>query len=120
SVMASGGDFQMGAKLSVKGYGAAKTVDLVLKKEGEAINYIPVELKEENLRIILKQVDPMSKKADIIISKLSGSMADVHEHKEVLSISASVKPFVSLVWIGTAVLVIGFFVSMFRRLEDAG
>lgn len=120
SVMASGGDFQMGAKLSVKGYGAAKTVDLVLKKEGEAINYIPIELKEENLRIILKQVDPMSKKADIIISKLSGSMADVHEHKEVLSISASVKPFVSLVWIGTAVLVIGFFVSMFRRLEDAG
>lgn len=119
-VMASGGDFQMGAKLSVKGYGIAKTVDLVLKKEGEAINYIPVELKEENLRIILKQIDPMSKKADIVITKLSGNIADVHEHKEVLSISASVKPFVSLVWIGTAVFVIGFFVSMFRRLEDAG
>lgn len=120
SVMSSGGDFQMGAKLSVKGYGTAKTVDLLLKKEGEAINYIPVELEEENLRIILKQIDPMSKKADIVISKLSGSIADVHEHKEVLSISASVKPFVSLVWIGTALFVLGFFVSMFRRLEDAG
>jgi len=38
---------------------------------------------------------------------------------EVLSVSASIKPFVSLVWAGVAIMVIGFFIAMTRRLKES-
>jgi cytochrome c-type biogenesis protein CcmF len=35
--------------------------------------------------------------------------------EETLLITASIKPFINVLWIGTAILVIGFFVSLIRR-----
>jgi cytochrome c biogenesis factor len=38
---------------------------------------------------------------------------------EVLSISASVKPFINLVWAGVLIMFIGFFVAVSRRLKES-
>ena len=42
-----------------------------------------------------------------------------HQHKEdILIVTAAVKPFISVLWIGTGVLVIGFFVAIIRRRKE--
>lgn len=37
------------------------------------------------------------------------------DHSETLTIDASIKPFISLVWIGTVLIFIGFYLSLLRR-----
>ncbi|MFC2092506.1 heme lyase CcmF/NrfE family subunit [Bacteroidota bacterium] len=42
-----------------------------------------------------------------------------HQHQEdILIVTAAVKPFISVLWIGTGVLVIGFFIAIIRRRKE--
>ncbi|MDP4115845.1 MAG: hypothetical protein Q8903_06905, partial [Bacteroidota bacterium] len=54
---------------------------------------------------------------EIDIVKPNGTMQV--QPDPVLSISASVKPFISFVWIGVVVLFAGFVVSTLRRLKES-
>jgi cytochrome c biogenesis factor len=36
-----------------------------------------------------------------------------------LIVEASIKPFIGLVWVGTLIMFIGFFVAMMKRLKEA-
>jgi cytochrome c-type biogenesis protein CcmF len=60
---------------------------------------------------------------DIALSALDGSeiqsTTTQTETNEVLSVNASIKPFVNLVWAGVAIMVIGFFIAMTRRLKES-
>ncbi len=117
NVMMNGGDFKMGTALVVKKDGKTYNVEPMIKKEGSNFNYIPVEIADANLKIEVKKIDPASEKAEFIFSQLS---AVTHEKpKQVLSIAASVKPFISLVWTGVLVMVLGFFISVGRRLKES-
>lgn len=119
SVMTSGGDFQMGADLTVMKDGKTYSVEALMKKEGRDVHFVPIELKDANLKIQLQKIDPTSKNAQIIFGKLSGDNTTVSKPKEVLSISASTKPFVNLVWSGIVIMVFGFFISVSRRLKES-
>ena len=50
----------------------------------------------------------------ISLAKKEGSQLTANK-KEVLVIEASIKPFITLVWIGTVLVMIGFFISILRR-----
>ena len=63
-------------------------------------------------------IDFNTQKADFVISKIVKEK-EATQPKEVLSIQASVKPFISLVWIGILIMVLGFFVSVARRLKES-
>lgn len=117
--MMKSGDFQMGAKFEISNYGKTFDAITLMKKSGEDITYIPAEIKEANIKIELKNIDPASKQIELAISKLNNQNISSNEKKEILSVTASVKPFVSLVWFGTIILVSGFIVSMFRRLKES-
>lgn len=39
--------------------------------------------------------------------------------EEMLSVTAAIKPYISLVWIGVIVMVLGFFVAVARRLKES-
>lgn len=43
-----------------------------------------------------------------------------HSHRtdETLVLTASVKPFINVLWIGTGVLVLGFFISILKRRKE--
>ena len=43
-----------------------------------------------------------------------------HNHRtdETLVLTASVKPFINVLWIGTGVLVLGFFISILKRRKE--
>ncbi len=119
SVMQSGGDFQMGADLTIIKNNKTYNVEALMKKEGRSVHFVPIELKDANLKIQLTKVDPASKNAEIIFGKLDKNDEAASKPKEVLSISASTKPFVNLVWTGILIMVFGFFISVARRLKES-
>jgi len=118
-VMMSGGNFKMGAKVTVVKDGKTYNVETIMKKEDSGVQFIPVEIKDANLKIQLKKIDPASRNAQFILSSLNGEVNTTAAPKEILSISASTKPFINLVWTGILIAVFGFFISVARRLKES-
>jgi len=119
SVMMNGGDFKMGAQLAITKDGKSYNGEAIMEKHGRDVKFDPIEFKDANLKIQLQKIDPTSKQAQFIVSKLAGDNTSNTPPKEVLSISASTKPFVNLVWTGILIMVFGFFISVARRLKES-
>lgn len=118
SVMMGGGNFQMGINLEIIKDDKIYNIEPLIKREGNSFNYIPAEVDELNISIQLKKIDPSTQKAEFVLSKINNDNTE-KKTQEVLSISASIKPFINLVWIGILIMVIGFFVSVARRLKES-
>ncbi|MEW6195263.1 MAG: cytochrome c-type biogenesis CcmF C-terminal domain-containing protein [Bacteroidota bacterium] len=120
SAMMSGGEFRITAVLNVKTNNAEKTVKpAIVMKQGNRTSE-PVEISEADLKIDIANMEAGSGKVDLILSSLnSASQQQSSAMKEVLTVEASIKPFISLVWIGVIVMVTGFLVAAFRRLRES-
>lgn len=120
NAMMSGGEFRITALLNVKTTDGETTVrPAIVMKEGNRSTEA-VEIKEANLKIDIANMEAGSGKVDLILSTLDGqSSTQETVMKEVLTVEASIKPFISLVWLGVIVLVIGFIISAFRRSKES-
>ena len=107
--MSNGGDFSMGAKISVTRDGKTYEKYLSIKKAGSGTVNLPVEIPELNLVLQILNLDPASKAITLNVVDIS----------QTLSVTASIKPFISLVWLGVAEMFIGFVISMIRRLKES-
>ena len=119
NTMMGGGNFQLGALLTVEKDGKTYQVQALMQKTGRQIEFVPVELKDANIRIKLQKMDPNTQKADIVFSKINDNNTAAAKPKEVLTIQASTKPFINLVWTGVLIMVFGFFISVSRRLKES-
>lgn len=118
TAMQEGIDFQMGAILVIKKDGEVEKTELLRKQINGNIEFTSYSSKEFDLRIDL--VNLSASNIEISISKISEVKADQHsEAQEILYVSASIKPFISFVWIGVAVMVFGFFIALARRLPES-
>lgn len=121
NLMSEGKDFQMGAVLEIEKDGKKTEVELLRKQVSGQVEFTSFESKEMNLRIELENLS--AGVIDIAVSSLDGEETHTattqSEPKEVLSVTASIKPFVNLVWAGVAIMVIGFFIAMTRRLKES-
>ena len=118
SKMMSGGDITMGTKLTVTYDGKDYNIAPTIKRESNQFVYTAAEVKEANLKIEVHKIDPQSQKAEFVVSKITGETIQT-QPKEVLTVTASIKPFISLVWIGVVIMVFGFFISVARRLPES-
>ncbi|MGE5682378.1 MAG: heme lyase CcmF/NrfE family subunit [Bacillota bacterium] len=118
SSMMNGGDFQIGAQLNVEYNGKTLAVEPLLKAVNGQKEFIPVELQDANLRIQMSNMDA-SGKVNLIVSKLNAETVQTAGPKEVLSVEASIKPLISLVWTGVLLMVLGFVVSVLRRSKES-
>jgi cytochrome c-type biogenesis protein CcmF len=119
--MSEGKDFQMGAVLEIEKDGKKTETELLRKQTDGKVEFTSFESKEMNLKIEMENLS--AGVIDIALSALDGSETQTTttqtETNEVLSVSASIKPFVNLVWVGVAIMVIGFFIAMTRRLKES-
>jgi cytochrome c-type biogenesis protein CcmF len=118
--MSEGKDFQMGAVLSVEKDGKTEEIELVRRVTGGEISFSSFESEELNLKIELENLTAGN--VEIALSSFDEketTEVQSSEKKEVLTVTASIKPFINLVWIGVAVMVVGFFVAMSRRLNES-
>jgi cytochrome c-type biogenesis protein CcmF len=116
--MTSGGNIKMGTKLVVTKDNKTYKVEPTIEGSMGNFQYVPAEIKELNMKITIKKVDPNTQKADFSVTKIVEGNQQTAP-KEVLSIQASIKPFISLVWVGILIMVFGFFVSVARRLKES-
>jgi len=118
SNMQAGKDFQMGAVLTLSINGKQEEVELYRKSvSGEVIF---TEYSSENAGIKLKLANLTAQNIEVAIAPLNQQEQTVQKPKqEVLSVTASIKPYISFVWIGVIVMVLGFFVAVARRLKES-
>ena len=57
-----------------------------------------------------------NKQVTLSFSKLDAAAVPA---KESLTVEASIKPFISLVWTGILIMVAGFIISAFRRSKES-
>ncbi len=119
--MMSGGAFEIGVKLTVEADGKTQQARVAMQSQGGEKLLTATELPDMNLKIQLNNLDA-SGKVDLMLTNLNGVADDNKTSKineEVLTVSASIKPYISLVWIGVVIMVLGFFVSAARRLKES-
>jgi len=83
--------------------------------------YEPVFVKEKNLKFELTSINAGSGQIELLISDIDGKKESGSKTaaKEVLTVDASIKPFISLVWIGVLFMVIGYIISAVRRSRES-
>jgi cytochrome c-type biogenesis protein CcmF len=120
--MQEGKDFQMGAVLHIDKEGKHYDASLYRKSINGQVEFTSYSSDELNLKMTL--VDLSAANVKISFSTIDGtddraSKNTTISNKEVLSVTASIKPFISLVWIGVLVVTLGFFVAVARRIPES-
>jgi cytochrome c-type biogenesis protein CcmF len=118
--MSEGKDFQMGAVLTIEKDGKSEEVELIRKVSGGEVSFDSFESEVMNLKIELENLTAGN--VEIALSEFNETeTAEVQtvETNEVLTVTASIKPFINLVWAGVVVMVLGFLISTTRRLKES-
>lgn len=116
--MQAGKDFQMGANLTVESNGKKEQFELFRKSVSGEVQF--TDYISENAGLKIKLTNLTAEMIEVSITSLNENQQHVVEQKqEVLSVTASIKPYISLVWIGIIVMVLGFFVAVARRLKES-
>ncbi|OQY70249.1 MAG: hypothetical protein B6D45_11495 [Ignavibacteriales bacterium UTCHB3] len=108
----------MGVKADISKGGKTFEKDILYSRVDGKMQPDTVKIDEFGVQLLLKTINPADKSATIIVKDESGKVAPAAP-KEVLSIHASIKPMINLVWVGVVVVVFGFIISMFRRFREA-
>ena len=118
SAMSTDADFSMGVRAIVSKDGKTLEKDLLYSRIAGKMQANPVIVEEFGVTLTLKTVNPGDRTATLLITDQNGNAAK-KTPKEVLTIHASIKPMINLVWAGVLVVVFGFVVSTVRRLREA-
>ncbi|HMU44457.1 MAG TPA: cytochrome c-type biogenesis CcmF C-terminal domain-containing protein [Ignavibacteriaceae bacterium] len=119
SAMTTGGSIKMGAVIVVQKDGKTYTDSTVMQGSAGNFDFVAAQFNDANIKVQVQKIDPTTKQAVFIVSNIVNKTQVTTQPKEVLTITASIKPFISFVWIGVLVMFIGFFVSVARRLKES-
>ncbi|MCX7798448.1 MAG: cytochrome c biogenesis protein CcsA [Melioribacter sp.] len=119
SAMMSGKSFKIGVNLQVNFNGKTIYIEPYMENTSDGPRFYPAELKEADLKVFINNMNASEGIVELTFASISNTESIQSEPKEILTIEASIKPFISLIWIGVAVTVIGFLISTFRRLKES-
>lgn len=114
--MRTGDENTIGAEFEVTYNGKTeKVIAEQLMSKGQTEN-VPVHLSEtNNYTFILSKISVASEaSADLIVIDETAPSVSA---PETLVLTASIKPFINLVWGGTIIMALGFFTSLFGRVK---
>lgn len=122
-MLGGAGGFPVGAVLEVVRNGKKETVTAVtLYKEGQQPEVKPAMLKdgETGFSMLSMNINPENKTSSIQV-EVAGlhDQAEETAGPEVLVIEASIKPFISLIWIAATLISIGLFLSILSKVRMA-
>jgi len=109
----------MGAVLTIEKNGRTEEFELLRKSVGGQVQFTDFSSKNTGLKIQLTNLT--AQMIEVLISNPNDNQQQIVEapQREVLSVTASIKPYISFVWIGVIVMVLGFFISVVRRLKES-
>ncbi|HEY5615329.1 MAG TPA: cytochrome c biogenesis protein CcsA [Bacteroidota bacterium] len=118
--MLEGKDFTLGADLEVREGKKITPVKLLMKNTPQGPEFPPVlytatdqmQYEFTLVRLIPDREDKSNSRVEFTVKKKENKA-------ETLMIEASVKPYINLVWVGTVTLVVGFLLTILRRVDEA-
>lgn len=122
--MLTGEEFSIGVVLEVVQNGEKeRLVPKMRNKQGE-ISYDTASSKISGYHFTIvsmepNQSDPSLSTVDIGIQSPSSSTEEPESGGDTLIVEASVKPYINLVWMGTVTLLVGFAMTIIRRVKEA-
>lgn len=109
SLMQQGKEFNIGINLDVTKDGKTYKASPRMKTNGRNNEYIPYEIKEAGLVFTIGNLN-----AGGAVSFSMRNIKDTKIYKDILSVEFSVKPFMTFVWLGVLLIVIGFLLSAIK------
>jgi cytochrome c-type biogenesis protein CcmF len=126
--MMEGKPFVINASVSVREKQQKKGTRVSLSMKGtgtSAPEFIPIEYRlssGQTIGLQLVSMQPASEGGPS--SKIAVAVHLPHSSEEqkpeTLIVEASVKPMINLVWAGTVTLIVGFLLTIFRRVQESG
>ena len=110
--------------LEVTRNGRKEIIKPSMLNEGGQPKFGTATLKAGDVSFVIKGMSPNKEdksksSVTLSVSGLADGQASQMPPKETLVVEASIKPFINLVWIGTAMLMFGFIITIFRRWREA-
>jgi cytochrome c-type biogenesis protein CcmF len=121
--MATEGSFSIGVILRVDMNHTATTIKPLMKNTGGSVNFIPVSLGDDSTEFLINKLQPNREdpsQSQVTIAIKSPAVSRQQPQRETLVIEATIKPYINLVWMGTITLVVGFIITIVRRVQEAG
>jgi len=117
--MQEGKDFFIGARMIVSVNGKNFNIEPKMQVSNNQQTYTTEEIPEAGISIKLNSL-VAGGTINFVVSKIGESQSTASsKSNEFLSVEASVKPFISLIWIGVLVMVAGFIISTIRRTKES-
>ncbi len=117
--MMAGKDFKIGVNFSAEKDKTKIPFELFLISKGGNKSFTSFTLDKFKMVATLEDLLATGKVELSIFDLNDKKNTDVKEPVQTLAIEASIKPFINLVWIGVIVMVLGFIVSILRRLKES-
>ncbi len=114
-----GGANDMGIAALIHVINKEKNIDDVIKPliqiAGNQKKVFQVELPGSPVKIYINGINVENKSLDLAIIDPDGKQEKQNGQKELLAAEISVKPLINILWLGTVIMVIGFFFSLYHR-----
>jgi cytochrome c-type biogenesis protein CcmF len=117
--MQEGKDFQMGAVMSLEFQGKKETFELLMKNVSGQTQFTSYTSSITGIKTQLTNLSAGKIRISLTNAKDTSEEMLRNHPQDILSISASIKPYINLVWAGVLVMFVGFFVSVARRLKES-
>jgi cytochrome c-type biogenesis protein CcmF len=113
--MQQGKENIMGVKLEVSdGKNSETVIPELLLAEGSQ-QYIPVKMKNNDKYTFYLANMSIQDESSVSVAVVDDTEPKNSESPEILVLTASIKPFINFVWLGTLVMGLGFFFSIMNR-----
>lgn len=122
AAMSAGSEFKIGALIKINDNGKEYSLKPAIVIQGDGRKSEPAVLTDKGLTFELSNMEAGSGKIELTITDSNEQNQQEQTSiakKEVLTVEASIKPFISLVWIGVILMVAGFSVAAFRRSKES-
>ncbi len=120
--MVTEGDVTIGVIFNVKHDDIEETVTPQFKRTSSGPNYVSAKLANNAVEFSIVKLQPNREdksQSKVEISIANHGNTDDTPKVESLVVEASIKPYINLVWMGTITLVVGFVLTIIRRVQEA-
>lgn len=123
--MSEGKEFFIDAEFVVREERGSGRLTLRMKNGPTGAEYLPATYTSKDGKEFLftmKRMKPAQddpSESEVAIDVVLPHDHSAHTEKETLIIEASIKPMINLVWAGTVTLIVGFILTIMRRIEEA-
>ena len=117
------GNYTIGAIIKVKDSKFTETLEPKIKYTEGNPEYLPAKISDNEIysfyfvKMVVNGEEKGGATATIAVVN-KNTAKDKPRADETLVLTASVKPFINVLWAGTGILVIGFFISILRRRKE--